>query len=309
MAVGCCTQLVAGIVAVVFAVASYAASPGPGFETRLLLLDAETLAQRRIAVGERGFILYSDDGQAWRAAQTVGESTLTALTRRGAHLWAVGHDATILKSTDRAASWQRVYYAPAQQRPLLDILFVDDAHGFAIGAYGYFLETLDGGAHWTSRSIAADDRHHNAIAALGDGTLLIAGEAGTLLRSTDTGKTWQAIASPYAGSWFGILPVGKSSAVIFGLRGKLFRTDDAGTHWTALNTHTAAALMGGRVLPNGTVMVVGHDGVVLVSTDQARSFARYQIPGNAALSILLADGDRWWLFGERGVTRAARSPQ
>jgi len=97
--------------------------------------------------------------------------------------------------------------------------------------------------------------------------------------------------------------------VIFGLRGKLYRTDDAGTHWTALNTQTAAALMGGRVLRDGTVTVVGHDGVVLVSTDQARSFARYQMPGNAALSTLLADGDRWWLFGERGVTRAARSPQ
>lgn len=302
---------VASIAASFCAAASTAVAPtrsAPGFETRLLLLDAEALAQRQIAVGERGFILYRDSKQTWRAAKTIGESTLTALTRHGKQLWAVGHDATILKSTDHAASWQRVHYAPDQQRPLLDVLFVNDAHGFAVGAYGYFLETTDGGAHWTSRSIAADDRHHNAIAALGDGTLLIAGETGTLLRSTDTGKTWQAITSPYAGSWFGILPVGKSGAVIFGLRGKLYRTDDAGAYWTALNTRTAAALMGGRVLSNGTVMVVGHDGVVLVSTDHARSFARYQIPGNAALSTVFADGDVWWLFGERGVTRA-RPPQ
>ena len=308
MVVRRCIQIAASLTAILFAVASYAgspATPGSGFETRLLLLDAETLARRQVAVGERGFILFSDHGQHWRLAQTVGESTLTAITRRGSHLWAVGHDATILKSTDRAATWRRVHYASDQQRPLLDVLFVDDVHGFAVGAYGYFLETVDAGEHWTPRSIAADDRHHNAIAALANGNLLIAGEAGTLLRSTDAGFTWQPLASPYAGSWFGILPIGKSGAVIFGLRGKLYRTDDAGAHWTPLSTNTAAALMGGRVLNDGTVVVVGHDGVVLTSSDQAHTFTLHQQPGNAAFSTLLASEHQWWLFGERGVTRAA----
>lgn len=299
-------RLAAGLAGLVFVVA-YAApptTPSAGFETRLLLLDAESTAQRQVAVGERGYILLSDDGRHWRAAQSAGESTLTAITGRGAQLWAVGHDATILKSTDHAASWRRVYSAPQQQRPLLDVLFVDDTHGFAVGAYGYFLETRDAGEHWAVRSITADDRHFNAIAALGNGTLLIAGEAGTLLRSTDAGLTWQPLASPYAGSWFGILPVGKNGTVIFGLRGKLYRTDDAGAHWTAVPTGTAAALMGGRVLADGAVVVVGQDGAMLTSRDQARTFTLHQQPGHAAFSTLLASKHQVWLFGERGVTRA-----
>lgn len=295
-----------------FAAASFAASPPPpgtGLENRLLLLDAEVLARRLIAVGERGFILTSDDnGRHWRVTPTVGGVTLTALARHGSQLWAVGHDATILKSTDRAATWRRVHYAPQQQRPLLDVLFIDDAHGFAVGAYGYFLQTNDGGEHWTARSIADDDRHHNAIAVLANGNLMIAGEAGNLLRSTDAGKTWQALASPYAGSWLGILPVGKSGAVVFGLRGKLYRTDDAGAHWTAVASHTVATLMGGRVLADGAVAVVGQEGVVLTSTDQAHSFTLHPQPGNAALSTLLPDGGTWRLFGEGGVTRALLQP-
>ena len=298
--------LAAGMAGLAF-VAAHAAPampPAAGFETRLLLLDAEATVQRQVAVGERGYILLSDDGQHWRAARSAGESTLTAITARGSQLWAVGHDATILKSTDHAARWRRVYYAPQQQRPLLDVWFVDDRHGFAVGAYGYFLETRDAGEHWASRSITADDRHFNAIAALGNGDLLIAGEAGTLLRSTDAGATWQALASPYAGSWFGILPVGHSAAVIFGLRGKLYRTDDAGAHWTAVPTGTVAALMGGRVLRDGTVVVVGHDGVMLASRDEARTFTLHRQPGHAAFSTLLAGKHRVWLFGERGVTRA-----
>ncbi len=109
----------------------------------------------------------------WQAQQIAGAATLTALTRHDSTLWAVGHDATILKSSDGAKTWRRVHYAPAQQAPLLDVLFIDATHGFAVGAYGSFLETRDGGEYWAERSISENDFHLNAITCLGDGTLLM----------------------------------------------------------------------------------------------------------------------------------------
>ena len=275
----------------------------PAFQTRLLLLDAISTGQSIVAVGERGFILLSDDGQHWRAAQTIGTATLTALARRGSQLWAVGHDTTILKSTDSGASWRRVHYTPAEQRPLLDVMFINDTHGFAVGAYGLFLETHDAGEHWHVRNIAAQDLHYNAIATLGNNTLLIAGESGILLRSTDAGQIWQALVSPYAGSWFGIVALDDKTALLLGLRGKLYRTDDAGANWTALPGYTTAALMGGRVLADGTIVVVGNDGVILTSIDHAHAFKVYREPGSPALATLLASKQQWWLFGERGVLR------
>ena len=88
MAVRRGSLIAARIAAIALALASLTASShtpelAPGFETRLLLLDAETLGQRQIAVGERGFILLSDDGQHWRPAKTAGTATLTAITQRG----------------------------------------------------------------------------------------------------------------------------------------------------------------------------------------------------------------------------------
>lgn len=299
-------RLVISALVLAFVAVSLAGAPSlsaPAFHTRLLLLDAVSTGQRMIAVGERGSILLSDDGQHWRAAQTIGSSTLTALTRRGSLVWAVGHDATILKSTDSGASWRRVHFAPDAQRPLLDITFIDNTRGFAVGAYGFFLETRDAGEHWTERNISASDLHYNAIVLLGNGTLLIAGEAGTLLRSTDAGQNWQALTSPYAGSWFGVVAINDKTALIMGLRGKLYRTEDAGVHWTALPNNTTAALMGGRALLNGTVVVAGNDGVILTSTDEARTFKSYQQAGNPALATLLVSKQHWWLFGERGVMR------
>lgn len=279
-----------------------------GFETRLLLLDAVSTGKRIVAAGERGYILLSEDGRRWRPAPTASTATLTALAHRGDSLWAVGHDTTILKSTDAGNSWRSMYYAPQTQSPLLDIAFVDDQHGFAVGAYGTFLEMRDAGMHWTPRKIAHQDLHFNAIAVLDSSTLLIAGEAGTLLRSTDAGRTWQARPSPYVGSWFGIVALDPKTALLFGLRGKLFRTDDAGGQWTELSTGTTSALMGGRVLEDGRIVVVGNDGVILISIDRARSFTLHQQAGNPALATLLAHKQQWWLFGERGVTRV-NAPQ
>ena len=299
-------RLAIGVIALAAVTGTFAQlkSIPPKTLARLLLLDATSDGRRIVAVGERGFIALSDNGLDWRAAQVAGSATLTAVARRGSRLWAVGHDTTILKSADAGAHWRRVYYTPDAQRPLLDVLFINDTHGFAVGAYGLFLETRDGGESWHARNIVAEDLHFNAIAMLGN-VLLIAGEAGTLLRSLDAGKTWEKVASPYAGSWFGVVALDDYTAVVFGLRGKLYRTADSGVTWTALPQYTTAALMGGSVLANGSVGIVGNDGIMLLSNDRARSFKVYRQPGSPALAMMLANGNHWWLFGERGAMRVS----
>jgi photosystem II stability/assembly factor-like uncharacterized protein len=272
--------------------------------SRLLVLDAVTVAQRVVAVGDRGIVLMSDDqGRHWRAQHIAGDAALTAITRVGNTLWAVGHDAIIVKSTDGGQHWRRVHDAPDRQTPLLGVLFIDALHGFAVGAYGTFLESRDGGEHWLDRRITQQDFHYNAIVRLGDGTLVIAGEHGTLLRSVDDGARWQPLASPYAGSWFGALPVGAHGVLVFGLRGQLWRSDDAGLHWVVLPIATSATLEGGHVLDDGTLAIVGYDGVVLLSTDQAQHFSVHHQPGSVAYASVLGNRHDMMLFGERGVER------
>jgi photosystem II stability/assembly factor-like uncharacterized protein len=65
-----------------------------------LLLDIIHTDSKFIAVGERGHILLSSDGKQWSQADVPNLSTLTALDFAGNNGWAVGHDATILKSND-----------------------------------------------------------------------------------------------------------------------------------------------------------------------------------------------------------------
>ena len=63
----------------------------------LLDIDADTFV---VIVGERGHVLVSEDGEAFTQKAVPTQSTLTATTVVGDNIWAVGHDAVILHSSD-----------------------------------------------------------------------------------------------------------------------------------------------------------------------------------------------------------------
>ena len=269
------------------------AEPMPLVETSLLL-DADVEGSHVIAVGERGHILLSDDrGVSWRQAEVPTRSTLTAVQIvDGQRVFAVTYDDLVLRSDDGGHHWsvQRVLSEP--DRPLLDLWFADREHGVVIGAYGLVLVTEDGGRTWRRALDNDQGPHANAIAAAPDGTLYIAGEAGSILRSDDRGETWQQLPSPYEGSFFGVLALDDGALLVFGLRGHLFRSEDRGATWQRLPTGTAATLFTGLARAKGSVVLAGLNGVLLVSADGGRSFEPHQRSdrrGTAALVELAPD--------------------
>src|SRR5579862_192446 len=82
---------------------------------RLLLLDAARVGSRVVAVGDRGYIVVSDDdGASWKRAVAPAVPLLTAVDFVDAkNGWAVGHDTTILATHDGGDTWTRQFSAPA----------------------------------------------------------------------------------------------------------------------------------------------------------------------------------------------------
>ena len=299
------------------------ALPAPA-AVRSLLLDVARAGQRLVAVGERGHVLLSDDaGRSWRQAKSVPSRTmLTAVAFVDAsHGWAVGHDEIILCTADGGETWQRQHWAPDTQQPLLDVWFADASRGIAIGAYKSYFTTADGGEHWTRQAFEpaplprsgpadpdaefAPEYHLNAIAAAGT-RLWIAAEAGQLYRSDDAGASWRTLPSPYAGSFFGLLPLSPDSLLAFGLRGNLFRSDDGGTNWRKLGSGTTAMLTDGEVLPDGRLALVGLSGTVLLSSDRGITWSLRQQADRRGLSAALPDGAGALVaVGEDGARRIA----
>jgi len=277
--------------------------------SRLLLTDVARSGNRTVAVGDRGYVVYSDDnGNSWSRAKTpAGLALLNGVYFSDANtVWAVGHDSVILKSTDQGKEWAQAYASAKDQSPLMDIIFNDANQGFAVGAYGTFLETTDAGKSWTARKVipsaekpakpiapagrgnrakAADldddigkspdeDKHLNAIVALGAGKLFIAGEAGTLLLSNDAGKSWARVASPYKGSFFGAVQANDGSVLVLGLRGNVFRSPDASLKsWEVVATNTKASMMGATKLADGSIVLSGLSGTMLISRNNGKTFS------------------------------------
>jgi photosystem II stability/assembly factor-like uncharacterized protein len=270
-----------------------------------LLLGAARAGERVVVVGERGHILLSDDrGASWRQVVAPTRSTLTAVhfpsPQRG---FAVGHDAVVLRSTDGGETWERRYWDPELESPLLGVWMANDEHGFAVGAYGLFLETTDGGDTWSSRMISDRDVHHNVIAATEDGRLFILGEMGSVFRSDDAGQTWTEIESPDRGSHFGAFGLPGGGLRAFGLQGRVYRTNDGGETWQRLPTDTEASLMGGTLTEDGRIVLGGITGVVLVGTESSDSLELVQRPDRKAVSSAAAlPGKGVLLLGAFGVS-------
>lgn len=240
---------------------------------------------RLVAVGERGVVLLSDDnGEHWRQAPTPVSVTLTAVQfvdeRNG---WAVGHAGVVLHSRDGGEHWalqldgvraaeleqdaaeqagEPTRLAAAERlvadgadKPLLALHFSDARHGLAVGAYGLAFSTDDGGAHWQSlmgRIPNSGGLHWYAVARQGQ-HLYLAGEQGALVRSEDGGQTFEALQSPYEGSYFAAAVMPSGRLLVGGLRGKLFASDDQGASFQPLPTAVPASfnaitLVGQRVL-------------------------------------------------------------
>jgi photosystem II stability/assembly factor-like uncharacterized protein len=153
------------------------------------LLNGLARAEKRVvAVGQRGHIVYSDDGgKSWQQAKVPVSSDLVAVSfptpQKG---WAVGHDGVVLHSVDAGATWVRqldgrsagqamvAYYtaeaakgglgSPEEaaklvdeakrfagqgaENPFLDVWFENEHTGFVVGVFNLIFRTNDGGKTW-----------------------------------------------------------------------------------------------------------------------------------------------------------------
>ncbi len=302
---------------------------------RAVLLSAAAAGERLVAVGERGLVVVSDDqGASWRQAPSPVSVTLTAVRFADArHGVAVGHGGVVLATSDAGASWaprldgRRVaelvmaaaatpeaqreaerFQADGPDKPFLDVLLWDTQHWLVAGAFGLLLETRDAGRSWKplmERVPNPRALHWYVLRRQGQ-TLLLAGEQGLLVRSDDGGASFQALESPYRGSWFSGEILADGRWLLGGLRGNLWQSTGsaagaAGSPWRQLPVPVPSSITALVALPAGPVLAATQGGLVLQLKDgNARPLNRDKpVPMPSAL-LPLRDG-RLLSLGMAGI--------
>ncbi|MGB0132974.1 WD40/YVTN/BNR-like repeat-containing protein [Dokdonella sp.] len=269
-----------------------------------MMLDITPSGDRFIAVGERGEVMTSADGNEWvQSAGVPLRSTLTAVTAVGNQAWAVGHDGVILHSSDGGENWEIQRRDPRGQpaegidpydlrqgAPFLDVLFTDSNNGMAIGAYSLFLTTRDGGKTWNGSRIPTgqpdseagqdptDDILMEDDPAAGD--LVDDNEFSSQVFSDDELKIGME-SDPHLN---GIARTGSGGLVIVGERGAIFRSEDGGLSWTRSQLPYDGSMFGVVGFEGQRVVAFGLRGHVFESTDLGVNWT--EVPTSSELSLM-----------------------
>jgi len=262
---------------------------------RAVLLAAAAVGRHWIAVGERGIVVRSEDGgRRWKQASVPVSVTLTAVRFADArHGTIVGHGGTVLVTDDGGAHWERrldgrrmaeLLLADARARgdaaalkaaeqlhvdgpdkPLLDVLLLGPQRVLVVGAYGMALGSEDGGKTWTSWGGRLDNPKglHLYVARQRGKRIVIAGEQGLVLKSEDDGHSFQALGTPYKGSFFTAELPDDGEIVLAGLRGNVWQSTDGGRAWQALSSPMPVSVVASQVSADGRLLFANQAGFVL----------------------------------------------
>lgn len=281
------------------------------------------------AVGHDGLILVSEDGaRSWRI-QRDGLSVQHQINlelRETAHRKIRQLKQALAQADDEARPELALALEDAQLNledaeftlsepvftsPLLDVWFQDAERGWAVGAFGTFVTTTDGGERWVNQQHQLEnpfEYHLNTVTGDGNGQVFIAGEGGVMYRSGNDGKSWESLQPFYEGSWFGaVYSIDYSALLVFGLRGNVFRSTDFGTNWEVVPNDSHMTLAGGTSSARGDIVLAGAVGTVLVSADGGRSLRRKQLADGLSLSSGIKRGERLVLIGQGGVKTVQES--
>lgn len=225
--------------------------------------------KRLVSVGQRGFIVYSDDeGKSWIQAAVPVTSDLTAVTfptpQKG---WAVGHDGVVLHSADAGATWNKQFDGRAAAQ-------VMTVHHKALKNCESCHENMD----------------RSKGSAQGSEPVMMAEIKSLVEKGPD---------KPFLDVWF----ENETNGFIVGAFNLIFHTVDGGKTWepwfdrteNQKRLHLYAIRAVGQEL-----FIAGEQGLVLKLDKQSKQFRALKVPYNGTFFGLTGKPGTAVVFGMRG---------
>lgn len=262
------------------------------------------------AVGHGGVVLATrDGGETWRV-QMDGVRAARLLVNEADRLVAEG-----AAGAEKAKRNAEAMVADGPDKPFLGLFFRDADHGWVVGAYGLALATSDGGATWRSISAAIPNPGglHLYQARLIGGALTIVGEQGAIFRAAGDGfaeDSFESVEGGYEGTLFGVLGLADDGLLAFGLKGNVWKGAADGGTWEKVAVADAATIACGLRLSDGSIVLGGESGRIMIAAAGGLSFAPAGPGVGAAVTGMTQAADGALIVSSaRGNHRIALKPQ
>ncbi len=291
------------------------------------------------SVGNFGAIHHTTDGgKNWQAANSGTKLPLFGVSfADGQRGWVVGKSGLILHTADGGTTWKSQESPIPPDKHLFKVKATDANTAWTVGDWGAIAMTRDGGQTWQDRSLGtitvreeeAPGRTTNVIT---DDVILydvsfpdrthgfICGEFGTVLATTDAGETWTRRVTPTEKTLFGLYFSTPSEGWAVGIDGLVMHTADGGKTWDVQHGDPVAAPvdeisfvesmknpgMYAVQVAGQYGVIVGDVGMLLVSADGGKSWARRELPDKDRLvwlrDVSLVPGTSGFLVGGSGFS-------
>jgi photosystem II stability/assembly factor-like uncharacterized protein len=198
----------------------------------------------------------------------------------------VGWIIFILFSLTRAGTqspWSFQTPEPQGNR-LNSVSFVNDQHGFCVGALGTIIHTQNGGVTW-SKQLSGVLSEINEVSCVDPSIAYAVGDHGLILKTTDAGENWWIQPSNSGLDLNSVSFTDKNTGVAVGSMGVVLRTEDGGINWIKQDPGSTAGLNGVSFTDQHTGTTVGANGTLLRTTDGGQSW----VSQNSGVSATLYD--------------------
>ena len=250
-------------------------------------------AQTGWVVGDLGRIfLTKDGGETWERQSVGDRRPILGITCLDAtHAWVSSTLGSAFVTSDRGKTWTE--QKTPIDRNLLDIGFGSPSRGTAVGDFGALVHTEDGGKTWTEVGLPENLELAPTAVDMGvdprdvllygvtyadENNAWISGEFGTILASTDGGKTWTQQKSGVESTLFGIHFLDAKTGMAVGIDSSILRTEDGGATWTAIpGPYEEHSYYDVELGPDSS-WIVGSRGSLLVSKDQGKTWKDFPTP-------------------------------
>lgn len=265
-----------------------------------------------------------------------GNSLFSSCSAGQSTEYAVGNDATIIKTTDNGNSWTvlntgEIFFS------LYTVSFPDELTGYAAGE-GIILKTSDGGQTWTKLGGVWLGINFHSSYFFNKDLGFIGGTGGTILKTTNGGTTWDTLNTNLKGATFKAITLFDENTGYAVTSQGLVKTTDGGLNWKikaqgqlsnmsiidkntgfaigdqgiilkitssgiiSTNSGVRTNLLSIKTLDNNTAIAVGDSGLILRTTDAGNTWKEIRkIPNEQLFSINFSDSKHGCAFGSLGL--------
>lgn len=285
------------------------------------------------------FVTYSINKSpiCWENNKSTLEGNLSSITFFNDKFGFIGANSQIYRTTNSGLSWQKTN--PGIWGSVKKIIILDSLNIWALSEFSV-INSTNGGLSWNTLLQEWGIDYFNAIKIFDKNSLVIL-KNGKVLKSLNGGNTWQYIDVPELIDISNVFFIDNNNGWAVGYNGKLFSTNNGGINWTihdsktknwfrdvyfrnknegwiigqnsflftidggknwVLDSRSPLLLLNQLVFKDNYGLIIGENGVVLVSTDFGKTWL-IQNSGvsNNLLACRINNSNSMFIVGSDGV--------